>query len=65
MRTLTLLLVLAAASRAQSLEEKYAKKLASPFIKKAAWVLDFDEAKKKAKESGKVLFAYFTRSFQP
>jgi hypothetical protein len=65
MRTLTLLLVLAAASRAQSLEDKLDKKLAAPFIKKAAWVLDFDAAKKQAKESQKVLFAYFTRSFLP
>ncbi len=70
MRKLTILLVLAAAARAQGTEEspelsKFKKKLTAPFIKKAPWVLDYDAARRKAKESGKVLFGYFTRSFQP
>ena len=70
MRKLTILLVLAAAARAQGTEEspeltKFEKKLTAPFIKKAPWVLDYAAAKKQAKDSGKVLFAYFTRSFQP
>ncbi len=70
MRKLTMLLVLAAAARAQGEEEspevtKFKKKLTAAFIKKAPWVLDYDAARRKAKESGKVLFGYFTRSFQP
>ncbi len=70
MRKLTMLLVLAAAARAQGEEEspevtKFKKKLTAAFIKKAPWVLDYDAARKNAKESGKVLFGYFTRSFQP
>ncbi len=70
MRKLTMLLVLAAAARAQGEEEspeltKFKKKLTAPFIKKAPWVLDYDAARKNATGSGKVLFGYFTRSFQP
>ena len=71
MRKLTMLLVLAAAARAQGSEEespeltKFKKKLTAAFIKKAPWVLDYDAARKNAKETGKVLFGYFTRSFQP
>jgi hypothetical protein len=56
---------LGASARAGELEDRLAKKLAEPFVTKAAWVLDFDEAKKKAKEDGKVIFAYFSRSFAP
>ncbi|MGH7152015.1 MAG: hypothetical protein ACREIU_15025 [Planctomycetota bacterium] len=41
------------------------KKLASDFLKKADWVLDFDRARAEAKKRGKVLFAYFTRSYAP
>jgi len=65
MRTLTIALMLAAAVQAQSLEDRYAKKMASPFVKNVAWVQDFDAAKKLAKKEKKVIFAYFSRSFRP
>jgi hypothetical protein len=65
MRTLTLMLALAAAVQAQSLEEKYKKKLAKPFVTNAPWATDFKEARKQAVEKKKVIFAYFTRSFRP
>lgn len=39
------------------------KKLASEFLKKAEWVLDFDKARAEAKKSGRIVFAYFTRSY--
>ena len=71
MRKLMTLLVLASVACAQEADDvapevtKYQKKLKSAFIKKAPWVLDYDAAKKKAKDSGKVLFAYFSRSFAP
>ena len=39
------------------------KKLAEEFLKKADWTTDYDEALAKAKESGKLIFAYFTRSY--
>ncbi len=41
------------------------KKLASEFLKKAEWNLDFDKARAEAKKTGKILFAYFTRSYAP
>lgn len=40
-------------------------KLAEPFIKNADWITDYDQALAKAKQSGKPIFAYFSRSFAP
>ena len=50
---------------AQSLEEKRDKKLASEFLKKAAWTTDYDKAREEAKKTGKPIFGYFTRSYSP
>lgn len=41
------------------------KKLESPFLKAASWITDYDVARATAKESGKPIFAYFTRSYSP
>jgi hypothetical protein len=49
----------------QSLEEKRDKKLASEFLKKAAWTTDYDKAREDAKKGGKPIFGYFTRSYSP
>jgi len=49
----------------QSLEEKRDKKLASEFLKKSAWITDYDKAREEAKKSGKPMFGYFTRSYAP
>ena len=65
MRIALVLAFAAVAARAQSFEEKLEKKLQAPFLGKAPWVLDYDEARKLAKEKGRVVFAYFTRSFAP
>ena len=63
---LAALLLLAAPGFAQGdLEAKLEQKLAKDFVKNAAWVMDFDAAKAKAKESGKLIFVYFTRSYAP
>lgn len=62
---LALLLAFSAAASAQSLEEKLQAKLQEPFVANAEWQTDFDAAKKKAAEEGKVIFAYFTRSYSP
>ena len=50
---------------AESLQERYDKKVKKGFIKKIAWEQDYDEARKTAAESGKLIFAYFTRSYAP
>ena len=68
MRTWTVplaLLLAASASSAQSLEERLAEKLKKPFASNAPWVLSLADAKKQAAAGGKVIFAYFTRSYQP
>lgn len=41
------------------------QKLAEPWLKKAAWITDYDQAKEEAKKSKKIIFAYFTRSYAP
>jgi hypothetical protein len=60
-----LVLAIGSSAFAQSLEEKRDKKLASEFLKKAAWVTDYDKAREESKKSGKPIFGYFTRSFSP
>ncbi len=64
-RMLIALCAVAAAARAQSLEEKLDEKLKKPFASNAAWVLGFADAKKQAAEGGKLIFAYFSRSYHP
>lgn len=38
-------------------------KLAKPVFKLAAWQTDYDAVRAEAKKSGKLIFAYFTRSY--
>lgn len=65
MRIGACLLALVAVAAAQDLKANLEKKLAKPFFKNAAWIMDFDEAKRKANEVGKPIFAYFSRSYAP
>lgn len=55
----------AAQSADEELQARLEKKLAEPFLKRAAWHLDYDEALEAAQESGKPIFLYFTRSYAP
>ncbi len=41
----------------------FEEKSAKPWIRKGAWLTDFDEACAQAKKQGKLVFAYFTRSY--
>ena len=43
----------------------FEKKMAKEFLKNAAWVTDYDKAKEQAAKDGKLIFAYFTRSYSP
>ncbi len=45
------------------LKQRYEKKLEAPWIAKGKWVLDYDEARRRAKREGKLIFAYFSRSY--
>lgn len=47
----------------EQLKKNLDKKLEAEFLKKAHWILDYDEAKAESKKSGKPIFAYFTRSY--
>lgn len=60
-----LAIAIGSAAYGQSLEEKRDKKLASEFLKKSAWLTDYDKALAEAKKSGKPIFGYFTRSYSP
>lgn len=58
-------LVLAASAGAGQMEDNLEEKLQKEFVKNAAWTTDFDAAKAKATEGGKLIFGYFTRSYTP
>ena len=40
-------------------------KLAEKWVSAAPWVTDYDEALAQAQQTGKPVFAYFTRSYAP
>lgn len=61
-------LALAAPSAAQETDDLQAKlddKLAKSFVTHGNWITDYDEARRIAKEEGKLMFVYFTRSYAP
>lgn len=47
----------------QELIERRDEKLAGEWISLAPWKTDYDAARAEAKRSGKLIFAYFTRSY--
>ena len=61
----TLLIAASLLVSAQSMEEKRDKKLQLPFLKKAAWTTDYDQALAASKKAKKPIFGYFTRSYAP
>ncbi|MBI3724903.1 hypothetical protein HY251_13245 [bacterium] len=38
-------------------------KLAEGWVKSGGWITDYDKALEESKKSGKLIFAYFTRSY--
>ncbi len=54
-----------AASRQQKLIARKQAALEQPFLNNAKWITDFAAAKAEAKQTGKPIFAYFSRSFRP
>ena len=54
-----------AQAQSDDLKAKLDAKLAEAWVKKANWITDYDKARAKAKESGKLIFAYFSRSYSP
>ena len=47
------------------LEKRKADKVAEAWFTDGGWIADYDEARAKAKESGKLIFTYFTRTYSP
>ena len=60
---IVLALVFAGTAFADTLEQKRDAKLAEGWLSKSAWLTDWDKARAEAKESGKPIFGYFTRSY--
>lgn len=60
---LTLTAPALAQGRQEQLKAKLEKKKGEAWIKNPKWITDYDEAKKQAKSSGKVILGYFTRSY--
>jgi hypothetical protein len=47
------------------LKKQRDEKLGEDWVKKFPWVTDYTKAKEEAKKSGKMIFAYFSRSYAP
>ena len=47
------------------LQKKYQKKINEAWFTKGGWVDDYSAVKARAKKEGKVILAYFTRSYSP
>ena len=65
---LALALPMATASAQKSQDElraQRAKKLAKPVFEQADWLMDYDEARRRAAAEGKWILCYFTRSYAP
>jgi hypothetical protein len=54
---------LAQGGNEEELRKKRAAKVAEPWFTMNPWTDDYDVARQRAKESGKVIFGYFTRSY--
>lgn len=52
-----------ASSADAELRKKYEEKLKEPFLTKAPWITDYDKALAASKQSGKLIFGFFTRSY--
>jgi hypothetical protein len=49
----------------EQLKQRRADLVAEEWYTSAGWIDDYDVARAKAKESGKLIFAYFTRTYSP
>lgn len=47
------------------MQTKFDQKMEKPFIAYGGWLTDYAQAREIAKQEGKLLFVYFTRSYAP
>jgi len=60
------LALLVEGTRAQDTnEQKYQKKINQEWFTKGGWTDDYASARARSKKEGKVILAYFTRSYAP
>ena len=59
------LLAQSVGAQQDELQKKYQKKITEAWFTKGGWVDDYAAVKARAKKEGKVIFAYFTRSYSP
>jgi hypothetical protein len=57
--------VLSSLAHGEGQEAKLRSKLTQPFVENVDWVRDYREALDRARHEGKLVFAYFTRSYYP
>lgn len=55
----------AVAQDQSDMQARYEKKLNKDFVSFGGWITDYDVARETAKKEGKVIFAYFSRSYSP
>jgi len=54
-----------AAQEGDDLQGKYDAKVNESWVAQGGWILDYDKALAQAKNEGKYVFAYFSRSYSP
>jgi hypothetical protein len=57
--------LLAGPDAQEQMKKQRDEKLSHDWVKKFPWVTDYAAAKAEAKKSGKMIFAYFSRSYAP
>ncbi len=57
--------VLAQGGDQQKLQRNFEKAMSADFIPHGGWVTDYDVARERAKKEGKLIFAFFSRSYAP
>lgn len=55
----------ASSTSQEELQARLEKKRASEFLETTAWQLDYDHALAQAQKQKSLVFAYFTRSYEP
>ena len=54
-----------AQDKQDELQAKYEAKVAKEFVSFGNWQTDYDAVRAQAKKEGKIIFAYFSRSYSP
>jgi hypothetical protein len=61
----TALVLHSACAQQEDLKKSYESKIAEDWFVKGGWSDDYDAVRARAKEEGKIIFAYFSRTYAP